>query len=201
MSPTIQLAGIVLAGGASSRMGRDKATLQWGDKTFLARIVESLRPVCAEVFVVIAPKQKCPEVSATLVRDPIAHRGPLHGLLTGLDAARQAGHHWAFVCATDMPLVSARLVRELAPHCVGEALDVVLAHDGARAQPLASIYRTAAAVTMRAHADAGGRSMYGALSELRTSTVDVTRCANELINVNTPDELTALRPPQAAREE
>lgn len=182
---------MVLAGGASTRMGRDKATLPWKGGTFLSEIVDALRAACAEVFVVAAPDQRLPVIPATVVRDSVAHQGPLHGLITGLEAAQRAGHHWVFVCATDMPLVDARLVEILTRESGSE--DVVLAHDGTRMQPLAALYSVAALDKARAYMKTGRRSMYGLINALESRVVEMSDHLGELININTPEEFEKLQ--------
>ncbi|AEF39544.1 Peptidase S9, prolyl oligopeptidase active domain protein [Hoyosella subflava DQS3-9A1] len=173
-------------------MGRDKASLPWERSTFLAAVVEAVRPVCADVFVVAAPRQTVPEVNAIVVRDPVAHHGPLQGLITGLEAAEKGGHVWAFVCATDMPLIETKLVTLLAQRCQADGPDAVLAHDGDRPQPLAGVYRVSVLQKARSYAVGGRRSLYGFLDTLTTVSVDVSARARQLINVNTPGELAGL---------
>ena len=53
MSNTLGVTGIILAGGASRRMGRNKASLPWGDTTLIEHVVETLSPVTNELLVVV----------------------------------------------------------------------------------------------------------------------------------------------------
>src|SRR3954464_10860020 len=80
--------GIVLCGGRSSRMGKPKAWLPFGDELMLPRVVRILREVVEEVVVVAAPGQEVPPLpgEVQIVRDEVEGRGPLGGLAAGLAA-------------------------------------------------------------------------------------------------------------------
>src|SRR5689334_9740846 len=78
---TSPLAAIVLAGGASRRMGRDKATLPYagldGEITMVEHIVATLKTRCSPVFVIAAPGQALPQLDAEILRDEVRGVGPL----------------------------------------------------------------------------------------------------------------------------
>jgi molybdopterin-guanine dinucleotide biosynthesis protein A len=183
----VGLAGVVLAGGASRRMGRDKATLihPGTGTTMVQRTVAVLVSRCHPVFVVAAPGQTLPDVDpAAVLRDTIPGQGPLPATAIGLRAASAAGCEWAFVCAVDMPALSAQVVDELACH---RDADAVLAWDG-REHYLAAIYRTALAGRIDALAASGERRMRALVDAVRARRV-VLSDAGMLANVNSPDDL------------
>src|ERR1051325_8070786 len=79
------LSGVVLAGGKSRRMGRDKRHLDVGGVGLLARVAEILGTVCGEVLIVTAePEPHLHVGSGRLVRDEIPGKGTLGGIYTGL---------------------------------------------------------------------------------------------------------------------
>src|SRR6184192_1290702 len=84
----IRVGGIVLCGGRSSRMGRPKAWLPFGDELMLPRVARLLGEVVSPVVVVAALGQDVPPLPAgvEIVRDEREGRGPLEGLLAGLTA-------------------------------------------------------------------------------------------------------------------
>ena len=96
---------VVLAGGRSSRMGTAKALLDWHGRPAVTLAVATVcegiggGPVC----VVRAPGQDLPLLDALVVDDPVAHGGPLVGLLAGLDALGR-DVEVAFACGVDTPL-------------------------------------------------------------------------------------------------
>ena len=84
----MRAAGIVLCGGRSSRMGRPKAWLPFGNEFMLARVVRVLREAVDPVVVVAAPDQDVPPLppAVRIIRDEIEGKGPLGGLAAGLAA-------------------------------------------------------------------------------------------------------------------
>jgi molybdopterin-guanine dinucleotide biosynthesis protein A len=142
-------AGIVLAGGRSSRMGTPKAALEWHGSTLLRRVVGIVaRGVDGPVVVVRAPGQELPALpeGVRVVEDAREGRGPLQGLAAGLAAVRDAAPV-AYASSTDVPLLHPRFVRRVVA-AVGEDVDVALPHVGGFPQPLAAAYRTALAETV-----------------------------------------------------
>src|SRR3954468_23870491 len=105
-------AGIVLAGGRSSRMGSPKAALEWHGSTLLRRVCGIVgRAVDGPVVVVRAPGQELPALPAAveIVDDAREGRGPLQGLAAGLAAVRDRSPV-AYVSSTDVPLLHPRFV-------------------------------------------------------------------------------------------
>jgi molybdenum cofactor guanylyltransferase len=142
-------AGIVLAGGRSSRMGSPKAALEWHGSTLLRRVVGIVaRGVDGPVVVVRAPGQELPALPAgvEVVEDAREGRGPLQGLAAGLAAVRDAAPV-AYASSTDVPLLHPRFVRRVVA-AVGDDVDVALPHVGGYPQPLAAAYRTALVETV-----------------------------------------------------
>lgn len=182
------VAGVVLAGGRSTRMGADKASLPWAGGTMLGAVTGALHGSCAQVFVVAARGQHLPEVPATVLRDEQPGLGPLHGLAVGLDAAARHGHSWAFVCATDMPLLDGGVVDALvAAQAAAPRALVLLASDGRRGQSLAALYSTQLGRAARAALDGGRRSLHGLVGAVRHQVVALPE-PWRLAGANTPEE-------------
>src|SRR6476469_970733 len=144
----MRAAGLVLAGGRSSRMGVPKAALEWHGSTLLRRTCGVLqRAGLQPVLVVRAPGQELPPLPADVevVDDPREGLGPLQGMAVGLTALADRADA-VFICSTDLPFLHSELVRRvLRPfdHPVdGEALDVVLPVARGYPQPLTAAYRT-----------------------------------------------------------
>ncbi|WP_221042237.1 molybdenum cofactor guanylyltransferase [Mycobacterium senriense] len=186
------LAGIVLAGGESRRMGRDKATLPGpgGAATLLEYVAGVLAQRCEPVFVMAAPGQPLPAVQAQVVRDEVRGQGPLPATGRGLRAAAEAGARYAFVCAVDMPLLSAELIDELVQLATETNAEIVLPWDG-RSHYLAAVYRTDLAARIDGLVAAGARSMR-ALIDASDAQQIVLPESRFLANVNTESDLLAL---------
>lgn len=200
------LAGIVLAGGASRRMGRDKATLPVPERlngarsaragrggvgtTMVEHVVGIVSQRCQPVFVIAAPGQRLPALQAKVVRDEVRGMGPLSATGHGLRAAAQAGATRAFVSAVDMPFLDADLIDELARLAEQVDADVVLPWDG-RDHYLAAVYRTALAERIDAVLAAGERAMRSLVDGVDTQRI-VLPGSRSLANVNSAADLTAL---------
>ena len=136
-------AGIVLAGGRSSRMGTPKAALEWHGSTLLRRVVGLVgRALDGPVVVVRAPGQALPELpdGVEVVEDAREGRGPLQGLAAGLAAVRDRADA-AYASATDVPLLHPRFIHRVLS-ALDDDVDVVLPDVGGFRHPLAAVYRT-----------------------------------------------------------
>ena len=131
----MKASGIVLAGGRSSRMGRDKALLSVDSETLIERTVKELRKSVDEI--IIASNNQCKyNIPDTLeVPDIFTDMGPLGGIHAGLLAAN---HPYAFVVAADMPFFSADLAADFLKRCQG--YDVVVPFIKGKWEPLCAIY-------------------------------------------------------------
>ena len=125
---------ILLAAGASTRMGRTKALLTVGDRTFVRAILDTLRAAgIAEAVVVIRPGETAieKEIAAAgfgrAVVNPRAADGQLTSLVAGLDAVDAPGVRAALVTLVDVPLVSSATIRALCARAIESNAAVVRA--------------------------------------------------------------------------
>jgi molybdenum cofactor guanylyltransferase len=135
---------IILCGGKSSRMGRDKATLPFGPELMLQRVVRIIGEVIPpeRTIVVAGPNQAMPPLAdgIQIARDADEFRGPLAGLATGLRAlvgSTQLDAFYATSC--DVPLLQPEFVRRMFD-LLGE-YDAVAPVDGENYHSLAAVYR------------------------------------------------------------
>jgi molybdopterin-guanine dinucleotide biosynthesis protein A len=113
---THNISAIVLAGGNSSRLGRDKALLQiYGSSTVIHTVVEKLQWISDDVIVATNGK-KYADLRVRFTDDMYKNSGPLAGLHSGLLAAK---HNRALVVACDMPFLNVNLLN----HMVSQSLD------------------------------------------------------------------------------
>jgi molybdenum cofactor guanylyltransferase len=138
----LRVAGIVLCGGQSSRMGRPKAWLPFGKELMLPRVVRILSEVLSPIVVVAAPEQDVPPLPAgvQIVRDAEKGRGPLQGLLAGLNALEGRADA-AYLSSCDVPFLQPAFVRRLVD-LLGENA-ICAPRVGEYDHPLAAIYRLA----------------------------------------------------------
>ena len=148
---SMQATLLVLAGGASRRMGRPKAWLEVGEITLLRWMIERLGPAFSEVVVSFAePEQVERLVPFRLVFDRKLAAGPLAGLEAGLTAAR---HEVTFAVACDMPYVTPD-VAEMAV-VAARGCDAAMPRVNGRAEPVCAAYRRSALPAVTAALDAG----------------------------------------------
>jgi molybdopterin-guanine dinucleotide biosynthesis protein A len=163
-------------------------------------VVSVVAARCAPVIVVAAPGQPLPELpGAQVLRDEVRGVGPLLATGRGLRAAAEAGCAQAFVCAVDMPYLTAGLIDELSgyagadgPGADGGAVDVVLPWDG-RDHYLAGVYRTGLAAVIDALVAEGQRSMRALTERVLTQRV-VLPPTRALTNLNTEADLRDIAP-------
>jgi len=189
-------AGVVLAGGESTRMRRDKRRLEIGGQTLLARTVARLRPLVGEVLVVVRERGELPPVEARIVTDVYLGMGVLAGVHAGLAAARAP---WAYVVAGDMPLLNRDLLRAMAA-LAGEACDVVVPRRQGELEPLHALYRPAAcAPAAEAALREGRRRIIAFYPQVRVREMDEDAVARidpegrSFFNVNTREEWVRLQ--------
>ena len=141
-------AGVVLAGGRSSRMGTSKAALDWHGSTLLYRTAGIVaRATSGPVIVVRAAGQDLPALprGVVVVEDPRQGKGPVQGIAAGLAALRGQAEA-AFICSTDLPFLHPAFVRRvLRALAERDGADVALPVARGYQQPLAAAYRVSLA--------------------------------------------------------
>ena len=183
------LTGIVLAGGASRRMGRDKAFLELDGKPLIAHVIERLARVCADVLVVAGDVQPYAGLGARLVEDRFRNVGVLGGLHAGLEAA---AHELALAVGCDMPFLRPELLKAFASWA--EGFDVVVLRQGEQIEPLHGAYRRTCLPAIEGAICAGERRIISFFPHVRVRYVTPEDVApfdpglRSFRNVNTPEE-------------
>ncbi|MCA0970408.1 molybdenum cofactor guanylyltransferase [Halobacillus litoralis] len=126
------LAGVILAGGGSSRMGRDKASLPLGSRTVLARIYSQLHEVTSHIVV----NSNIERSGFEPVPDRYVDGGPLAGIQAGMQAA---GAEWVVVSACDTPFIHPDIYKELLSYRDSKFEAIIPFHKG-RHQPMSGVY-------------------------------------------------------------
>lgn len=181
------LYGLVLAGGRSTRMQRDKAALEYAGRNQLERAVELVTPLVARVFVSVRPDQTGDALRARFAQ--IVDSGEIAGPIAGIIAAQT--HHpdvaW-LVLACDLPLLDRETLEHLlrSRRPTRQATAYRSSHDGLP-EPLCAIYEPSSRDALRAYV-AGGRDcprkfLINADAELLDQPQP-----GALDNVNTPTE-------------
>lgn len=175
---------IVLCGGQSRRMGRDKASLPFAESTMLAKVVSVAQQLAPRVLIVKAGGQKLPEIPSkvTVVDDQFPDEGPLRGIVTGLTAL-PSNVKRMMVLGCDMPLIEAEVLDPLFDQL--KDFDAVIPEVEGRAQPLAAVYQAWVLPILQKSLDSGNRKMLTSIQALNIRWIDLPPSA-ALDNVNTP---------------
>lgn len=155
------LSGVVLAGGASSRMGQDKALLVYAGEPLVARAARLLASFCDDVVLASGDGQRLGLLELPQVADVAPGLGPLAGIVAGLE---RAAHPLVAVLAVDMPYASGPLFGLLAQLWAGEPAVVPVVAEAL--EPLHAVYAREAASALRAALAGGQRSVRRAVAAL-----------------------------------
>lgn len=163
--------GIVLAGGAGRRMGRDKRTVAVGGRPLLARAVGVVAGLCVDVVVVASAAHPLDDPhGARVVLDRRRDAGPLAGLEAGLLAAR---HELVVALAGDHPAASADVLAHLLARLAASGTtDAVALGTDRGPQPLVAAYRRRVHAVAGHLLDSGERRARALLDHLRFEVVD-----------------------------
>lgn len=189
---TAPLFGLVLAGGRSTRMGRDKAAIEFEGRAQLARAFALLEPLTRRCFVSVRAGQRDEPVRAAfpqIVDLPVGPEGPVAGIRAAQLAHPEAA--W-LVVACDLPLLDAATLQHLIAR--RDPARVATAYRGSQdglPEPLCAIWEPASAGPLAARLAHGGNCPRKFLLQSDTLLLDQP-LPHSLDNVNTPDELAAV---------
>lgn len=188
------MTSIILAGGKSLRLGRDKAWEKVGGESLIQRVVNRLAPLSHELIVVIAPGQPEPALKADIdikvTSDIYPGCGSIGGIYTGLTAASS---FQSLVVACDMPFLVASLLRYMME--VSPGYDVVIPRADKGLEPLHAIYSKNCLAPIRDLIQQGRlriAEFFPQVAVRYLDTEEISRFDPEqlsFLNVNTPREL------------
>lgn len=187
-------AGIVLAGGKSTRMGTNKALLPLGQQSLLDTIVAVLRPLFAEIIVVSNTPELYQGLNVRLARDIVPDRGPLSGIHAGLMASP---YRYNFVVPCDMPFLDPDLISHFLRQAPG--YDVVVPRQGEYLQPLHAVYSRDCLAAIESCFRQGKYKTVAFYPLVKVRYIDVydlegfSGLERVFLNINTPDDLAEAR--------
>ena len=165
--------GYVLAGGGSTRFGKDKALVELGGKTMLARTTELAASVCNEAMIVAA-EGKYTGAPAPLLADRWPGQGPLGGILTALQSSALRGSEstWNLIVSCDMPFLTREWLAFLCQRAERSAKQVVVAESANGLEPLCACWKTGSMPPVQAAFDSGVRKVTEAMKRLPMEVLD-----------------------------
>jgi molybdopterin-guanine dinucleotide biosynthesis protein A len=183
---------LILAGGASTRMGVDKAFLTYEGTPLITRVHDVLAPLFADVL--IAAGTETPgrgPFPARALYDAMPGLGPLAGLVAGLKAAQTP---WLFMVACDMPHLDPRVIARVVAER-GPGIMAVVPESAGGLESCHALYAKAALPAIEAAMAEGERAPHRLFHRIATHIVPKTEIAaldptfRSLANLNTPDDL------------
>ena len=180
---------VILTGGKSSRMGQPKALLLFDGEPLIVHMVRNLARSFADTVVVAAPQQELPELPSTIVRDDVAHQGPVGGIYYGLKAASR---EICFVTSCDAPFLNLRLISYLMSQITDYDVVVPFAQD--RFQPLHAVYRQHVAPLLKEQLERGELRPIFLYDKVRTRKITEDEIQPldpeglSFLNMNTPED-------------
>ena len=192
--PDLDVTAIILAGGMSRRLGRNKAVEPFRGEPLILRVIGRMKQVAKDIVVVANDGRRIAELDlpegVSSVVDRYPGKGSLGGIFTGLEAAKTS---WAAFCACDMPFINPTLYRELLSRRDGS--DAVVPLIAGRPEPIHAIYSRACLEPIRSKILADDLKIAGffgdvnvsylAEKEVRTIDPDL----RSFFNVNTQADL------------
>ena len=177
------MVGAVLCGGASRRMGVDKATLPIAGTAMARHVANALTDAgCSPVVTIGGSAGELDALGLEHVNDEFPGEGPLGGILTALALGTPA-----VVVACDLPNLRAATIKELIAALAGH--DAAMAFSD-RPEPLCAVWSADAIPVLRAQFESGERAVHRAIRTLDITSVTVS--PTELRNINSPEDLGSL---------
>ncbi len=135
------ISALIVSGGKSLRMGRDKKFMELDGKSFIERAVDVAGELADEIIVVVGSKEQMEDVGARIkgvkiIVDVKENRGPVMGLLTGMYAANG---EWVVVLPTDAPMMNAEIFKHMLDR--KEGYDAVVPVNGEYLEPMHAVYK------------------------------------------------------------
>ena len=198
MNDTDTVTGIVLAGGMSRRLGRDKAVETIGGKALISRVLDSLSGVAQELVVVVNSHEREKELplpdSTVVAVDAYPNTGSLGGIFTGLSAS---GNQWGIVVACDMPFLNLELLEHLLSFRPDhDAIVPIIDH---RPEPTHAAYSKVCLPAIETRLRANDLKIAKFFDDVRAKYVSQRRIEEidpgglSFFNVNTEEDLTRAR--------
>ncbi|NLP44917.1 MAG: molybdenum cofactor guanylyltransferase [Peptococcaceae bacterium] len=192
-SEKLAITGILLVGGESRRMGRNKAFLELDGQTLLERNLAVLSGICSEVLISSREVGPYSGYGFEVIEDTVKGKGPLAGLCSTLNKAR---FECAFVAACDLPFLNEQAIRFLYDRL--ENFDAIVPESPEKTHPLHAIYRKRILPTLKANLQQDKLKIDGIIKSFNTcfvrlddnklSPTEKEFLQKSVLNTNTPEQ-------------
>ena len=193
MSPQFNdITGVILAGGESKRMGRDKSTLEFSGDRLIKKTVQLFKSLFPDVIVISKETDHLKDLDCPVIEDMVPDRGAMIGILT---AFKNSTKEAIFVAACDMPFLNKELISYIISE--GSGFDVALPVVAGKRHPLHGLYSRASSGPMSEALKKGKKSLNAFINSLAPEKVrlideeeikQIDAEALSLFNMNTVEE-------------
>ena len=186
-----KVAQLLLMGGKNSRMGRPKALLSYRGKTFFEQITGEMAQ-CGPVYVSVDRAEHVPPCPYPIIEDRYEAIGPMGGLASAMEEIREDA---VFVCACDMPKVTAELIRKLCSYMDEDTDAVIVQKDDGRWFMTGAVYSMRIRPRLQQLIAEGTYKMRRIVDPARVRLLTFSELGEDptiLDNINTPEEYEAL---------
>jgi len=183
----MQITGIILSGGQSTRMGTDKALLQINGKTFLENTIEMCKPFC-QVILISSNNSTHEKFGLGIVPDEFKNCGPLGGIYSCL---KKSDTDWNFVISVDAAFVEPEFIKYFISEI--DDFDAIVPFHEKGKEPLIAFYHKNCLDAIEKMLGSGNFKMHNLLYKINTKFVDsqrwVERFPEIFCNLNRPEDL------------
>ena len=192
MNEANNVTGVVLAGGLARRMNKqDKGLIAYHNKSMVSYAVKAMLGVTDKVVINANRNLEAyAQFGCEVITDQTdTFDGPLAGILSAMMVAETD-----IICVIpcDSPLIKAAHLQKLITTLLDEGVDIAVASDGDRMQPVFLALNTSLQADLQAYLQSGERKIDAWLQQHSLSVVDFSQDKNIFMNINTVDELNAL---------
>ncbi|MCF8372335.1 MAG: molybdenum cofactor guanylyltransferase [Bacteroidales bacterium] len=186
------LCGIILAGGESKRMGRDKTILRFEGQSLVERMVHILSPFCQNIL--ISSNNRLHQgIGYEVIADAIPSKGPIGGIYSCLIKSE---YTYNMVLPADVPLISIELIHFLLENAHPQKISAIVTPTGF-IEPLCAIYPTTIIPALKDFIESGSNKLIDFLEAENFHPVQLSKehsfyHPKLLMNINTPEDFEKL---------
>jgi molybdopterin-guanine dinucleotide biosynthesis protein A len=184
----MNVTGIILSGGKSTRMGLDKGLLELNGKPMIQHVIDHIDPICDQILISTNEK-KYEDFGFPVYKDVITDIGPAGGIISCLV---HSTNNKNIIISCDLPYASTNFIRKLID--LSGDFEITLPRTGPYFQPLCAVYSKDVYRTFRDCIKQGMYSLKSIIMEFQIQVIeqdDISEfdLAKELKNINTPEDL------------
>ena len=188
MNADNNITGIILAGGKSTRMGTDKGLLKIENKTFVACVIDAVKPLVDDI-IIVSDNPDYDQFGFKRIDDIIKEAGPVAGLYAGLKHSKTDDN---LVLSCDVPMISTEVLGQLLkPEFY--SYEVVQIQSKGKTMPLIARYKKDCLTTCYNLLMKGERRLRLAVSQFNTKSILIDEKHSDVVkNVNTKEDLETI---------